>query len=385
MGIFYQIAIILWAMFLYRSYKAITHLKSLDDFPEIKDSFPKSLSIVIAVKDDESEIEATIKKLLQSKLPDLEIIVVNDRSKDSTPQILDRLATLDPRLKIVHVHNLPKGWLGKVHALSKGTEVAAKDFILFMDADMGTDDKVLVKAMSIMFKEKLDHLSILPHIEQKSFFLDLLMSTSNILFTLSGRPWLSIEERPIHCVKGVGKFNLVRRTSFSESDGFEWLKMEVADDVALGQLMASEGGRSLFVKAGVHGPDLSWYPTFWEMVKGLEKNSVGGFTNYKWSMFLFMVSVSMVPMIVFVWAIIALQVSVISLLLGCSLLFAFFAKDVIKYPFLIVASFPLGIFILACVLVRSFLICQKNGGIKWSGTLYPLRDLKEGCRVRLGL
>ena len=378
----------IWMLFLLRAYKAISHLKSLDSFAiPILNPLPR-ISIVIAVKDDESEIEETIKALLNSNYSDLELVVVNDRSRDRTGEILNAYSKVDKRLKIIHLKELPIGWLGKVHAIHQGVKIASGDFLLFMDADMSADVKILEKSVAVMQSEKLDHLAILPNVVQKSYYLDLLMATSNILFTTSAKPWMSIEERPQHSVKGVGKFNLVRKSSFLKTKGFEWLKMEVADDVALGQLMAQNEGRSLFIKAGISGPNLNWYPTFWHMVLGLEKNIVGGFTNYKWSIFLTMILISFCPFLIPLCAFLTLETwpifwGLVSVMI--SFIFALKAKSVIHYPWKVLAAFPFGIFILALVLVRSFLICQKNGGIKWSATLYPLKDLKSGCRVRLGL
>ena len=50
----------------------------------------------------------------------------------------------------------------------------------------------------------------------------------------------------------------------------------------------------------------------------------------------------------------------------------------------VIFSFPLGIALLGCILIRSAIICFKNGGVKWSGTFYTLKELKAGTRVKLG-
>src|ERR1700692_565900 len=91
------------------------------------------VSIVIPACNEALTIEAAAESLLNVQYPNLEIILVNDRSIDNTGQIMDRLALTDARLKVVHIHDLPEGWLGKVHALSRGLEKTSGEWILLTD------------------------------------------------------------------------------------------------------------------------------------------------------------------------------------------------------------------------------------------------------------
>src|SRR3712207_992860 len=101
--------ILSWGFFLMHAFRAVSSLKSLDDFPD--SSANPLVSLIIAVKDDETEIEDTVRALLQISYPHLEVVVVNDRSQDRTPEILAKLATAESRLKLGKVSALPAGWL----------------------------------------------------------------------------------------------------------------------------------------------------------------------------------------------------------------------------------------------------------------------------------
>ena len=90
-----------------------------------QDSPLPSLTIVVPARNEEAEIEAALRSLLQLNYPQYQIVAVNDRSTDQTGAIMERLAA-EPasagKLRVIHVRDLPSGWLGKVHAMWLGSQ-----------------------------------------------------------------------------------------------------------------------------------------------------------------------------------------------------------------------------------------------------------------------
>jgi chlorobactene glucosyltransferase len=92
------------------------------------------VSIIIPARDEERAIERTVLAMLAQDYPAFEVIVVNDRSTDSTGAILARIT--DSKLIVVNGEELPSGWLGKPWALHQGSRRARGELLLFVDADI---------------------------------------------------------------------------------------------------------------------------------------------------------------------------------------------------------------------------------------------------------
>ena len=103
------------------------------------------VSVIVPVYNAEKAIERCIRSILEQEYKDLECIAVDDGSKDSSAEILDRLAKEDERLKVIHKEN---GGVSK--ARNTALEAVHGEYVQFLDADdwIPTDStKLLVRAM----------------------------------------------------------------------------------------------------------------------------------------------------------------------------------------------------------------------------------------------
>ena len=97
------------------------------------------VSIIVPARNEEADIEQGLTGLLALDYDNYEVIVVDDRSTDRTGEIVDRVAASPAAhgcLRVVHVAELPPGWLGKVHAMWTAAQQATGDWLLFTDADV---------------------------------------------------------------------------------------------------------------------------------------------------------------------------------------------------------------------------------------------------------
>ncbi len=359
--------------------RAVPMMARLDaPAPEV---WPRVTVIVPACNEGDT-LEEALTSLLAQDYPNLQIILIDDRSTDATGDIVDRMAATDDRVTPLHITELPDGWLGKVHALHNGVQRAEGAWLLFTDADVHYVPGTLRRVIAWAEAEGKDFVTALPHIQANGFWLQVGVMALGELMGVAARIW-EIGRPGSDAFAGVGPFNLLRRSVFDRSEGLEWLKMEVSEDVGVGLAMQRAGARMAILNAR---DQLlwRWYPSLGHMVGGLEKNTFALIGQFKYhlagAMVVLLGLTALAPLaalltdVTWVWVVACVAVAlhivyavVFSRWLGCSVAAGL--------------AIPLGKFIVAYVLARSAWLCHRRGGVIWRGTTYGVDELKAGHRV----
>jgi Glycosyl transferase family 2 len=339
------------------------------------------VSIIIPACNEAAEIEEAVRSRLIDDYPELEIVLVDDRSTDGTAEIVDRLAREDGRVRALHVVELPSGWLGKLFALDRGARAASGELLLFSDADVHVAPGALRRAVALLEDGRLDHLGVLPRFWSSGFFLDAAFSAFFRLVWLAARPW-AIPDPRSKAAFGVGAFNLVRRSAFERSPGFEYLKLEQADDAALGQMLKRCGARCA-VANGRGDLGLHFYRSLREMARGIEKGGARWPFPAVLAGMAVLLALELGP-----W--LALAASDMRLrALGAVGAMLSIAATVgvarwMRHPVLPAVVAPVGIILLATMMVRASALAVVRGGVSWRGTFYRTEDLRAGSRFQIG-
>jgi polyisoprenyl-phosphate glycosyltransferase len=101
--------------------------------PETSARVPALLSVVAPVYNEEELVEAFVGRACAAVADyAFELVLVNDGSSDRTPELLDRLAAADSRVRVIHLSRN----FGHQAALTAGLEHAAGDVVAMIDADL---------------------------------------------------------------------------------------------------------------------------------------------------------------------------------------------------------------------------------------------------------
>ena len=120
------------------------------------------VSVIVPARNEERSIRSCVESICASDYPEFEVIVVDDRSDDTT---LDLARAIPPnrarRFMVVEGQELPDGWMGKPWACAQGARVAEGDLLLFTDADTVHAPELLGRAVAGIVEDEGDALTLL--------------------------------------------------------------------------------------------------------------------------------------------------------------------------------------------------------------------------------
>lgn len=352
------------------------NLKRIEDF-EIgapQENLPL-ISVLVPARNEEDIIEKCLASLLKSDYPHFEIIVLDDNSKDRTFAIVEELSRTHENLRIIKGKKLPPGWNGKNWACHQLSLVAKGEWFLFTDADTCHSPHSISSAFEAAQKSHSVFLTAIPGLITKTWAEKLVLPVIHFAFfvflpfniiNFKGNSRLAI---------GIGPFLFIERSCYSSCGGFEAIKTEILDDMALANRVKQNNGK-LCVIDGTELLTVRFYTCFKEVWAGLSKNSfqaIGSSPHILLGLALVCYFLFIYPYFCLGTAIYygqniilpLLQVAAISLIkmvmahrFKTSLLYGLF------HPFMIVLIF--------LILFNSFRLTLFGKKIEWKERLYPV-------------
>jgi glycosyltransferase involved in cell wall biosynthesis len=124
---------------------------SMADYKNIYNKLISPLvSIIVPVYNVELYINRCVESITEQTYKNLEIILINDGSTDSSGKLCDDFARLDNRIKVIHQHNG-----GSSIARNRGLETAKGEYICFIDSDDWVELSMIEVMVSFMVSNQL--------------------------------------------------------------------------------------------------------------------------------------------------------------------------------------------------------------------------------------
>jgi hypothetical protein len=353
-----------------------------------------TLTMVVAARDEAPTIAAALRTWLAQDYAGLEIVIVDDRSRDGTLDVVERVldahqrtaaataqaASRGPTVRCLRVDELPEGWLGKVHAQARGAALGRGAWLLFADADVRMAPGALRTAMAAALRSGADHLALLPRFDAPRGWSGHLVLAFEVAFalllTVLVRPWRAPDPRTPTTL-GIGAFGLYRRSAYERSGGHAAVRMRPDDDLALAASVKRAGGSSLVA----FGPSLAavtWYPTLAAALRGLEKNA---FAGLRYSVPL----VALVGLALLATHVLPFGVALagsgparyagVAVVAVVAVVYAWYGRRS-GTPAWYAVLHPVSVTALVWAMVRSMVATLRSGSIEWRGTSYDLADLR---------
>jgi chlorobactene glucosyltransferase len=204
------------------------------------------VSVLVAAKDEQANIETCVRTLLEQDFPSFEVIVADDRSSDRTPAILGMLQQEFPtRLEVVTIRSVEAGWFGKCHAMRAAVRAASPDseWLLMTDADCRF---VSPLALRCGVEEALatgsDFLTVIPQLDAPTWWERLVQPVCALVLMYWFQPQ-RVNDPKQKTAYANGAYMLVRRRCYSAIGGHEAVRDQLNEDIQLARAAKASGWR----------------------------------------------------------------------------------------------------------------------------------------------
>lgn len=106
------------------------------------------ISVIVPIYNEEKYLNQCLESLVNQTYRDLEIILIDDGSTDSSPIICETYRKIDPRIQIIHKSNE-----GLARAVKDGVMAASGEYVGFVDSD----DWISLDMYEILYKTAVYH------------------------------------------------------------------------------------------------------------------------------------------------------------------------------------------------------------------------------------
>lgn len=203
-----------------------------------------TVSVVVPTLNEAARIRPCLEGLSRQTYEVREILVVDSRSEDGTPNLVKAAQAKDPRFRLLTDDPLPKGWVGRPWALHTGYLHTSADstWVLGIDADTQPQPGLVASLVAAVESAGYDLVSLSPRFILKTvgelWLQPALLMTLVYRFGPTGAQNSGAER-----VMANGQCFLCRRELLQQLDGYTAAHRSFCDDVTLARHAARHGAK----------------------------------------------------------------------------------------------------------------------------------------------
>ena len=222
----------------------VLNMRALRTPPSCPPEVPELVSVLVPARDEAHRIAPLVHALrAQRGVPHLEVLVLDDGSRDGTPAVVRAAAGGDRRVRLLEGAPPPDGLPGKPHACAQLAAAARGTVLVFVDADVVLAPHAVAAAVVLLRGTGLDLVSPYPRQladTPATRLVQPLLSWS----WLATLPLRRAERSPRPSLSAAnGQFLVVDAGSLRRAGGFSAIADAVLDDLALVRAVKRTGGR----------------------------------------------------------------------------------------------------------------------------------------------
>ena len=270
----------LWILFALGMASSRSRMNLLNKSAEPIPQPSPNVTIIIPAKDEGERIRQCLSSVLAQDYPRFDVLAVDDRSSDATGRVMDEMAAADPRMKVLHIEELPVGWTGKNNALFRAASRADGQWLLFIDSDVVLQPPALSTTLRIALARRYDMLSLILRQETRGIWESALVPIASAAFGTAYMMGLSNSESN-NCFFGNGQYMLFNRKIYDQIGGHEAVKSQFNEDMTLARLMKQSGLRPRMAWGTDYG-SVRMYDSLPTIMKGWSRIFFGSSSGSPW-------------------------------------------------------------------------------------------------------